>query len=945
MIGGLAFAAPLTLAALAALPALYWLLRVTPPRPKRIDFPPLRILLDLLPEKETVARTPWWLLALRLGVAAALILALAAPVWNAARRVATVANGPLLLVIDNGWPSAPDWTQRVAAAEQSLLDAQTRGRAVALVATADRAQEPVLGDAGQALEKLRGLTPQPHLPDRAAQTQRIGAFLDRQPAMSVLWIADGVTMQTPDPLMAELSAKAANRAIEISRNPQTTQRALAGVENGENGLRARVLRAAPEAKPEVLLRALDRKGLSLGEGSALFENNALEANADIELPLELRNQVARVEILDEASAGAVSLLDGSQRRRRVAVISGATADTAQPLLAPTYYLNRALAPFAEIREGRGGPAEAVATLLAEKPSVVVLADVGALTGQAHDELRKFVDDGGMLIRFAGTRLAAANDDLVPVRLRRGGRTLGGALSWETPKTLAPFSEQSPFKALKPQAEVSVTRQILAEPDLSLAARTWAALSDGTPVVTGEAQGKGVVALFHVTADTSWSNLPLSGLFVDMLRALVNMSPASADVARAPTNSALAAATTATLAPIRTLDGEGRFRNPPATARPVPVNYQGSATADFPPGFYGSPDDPAAVNALRAGDRIAALETAPSGLATTAIETAHPVDLRPWFIVAALIGLILDTLATLWLSGAVARVRRPAAAAAAVVLIALVATSATRDGARAQTPLPPPPASAPLPPIQKREIEAALVTRLAYVVTGDATVDETSRAGLFGLSQALSQRTALDPGEPVGVNLERDDLSVYPLLYWPIVAGRPAPPEAQIRKLDAFMKNGGTVIFDTRDSVNARPGAQTPENDALRRILGDLDVPELEPVPRDHVVTKAFYLIDRFPGRYDAGQTWIEALPPAAEDGRRPARAGDGVSPIVITGNDLAAAWAIGRRGEPMYPLSGSDPRQREMSLRGGVNLVLYVLTGNYKADQVHVPALLERLGQ
>jgi hypothetical protein len=129
------------------------------------------------------------------------------------------------------------------------------------------------------------------------------------------------------------------------------------------------------------------------------------------------------------------------------------------------------------------------------------------------------------------------------------------------------------------------------------------------------------------------------------------------------------------------------------------------------------------------------------------------------------------------------------------------------------------------------------------------------------------------------------------------------------------------------------------------MLTTLDIPELEPVPRDHVLTKTFYLVERFPGRYATGQTWVEALPPEGEGQRRPARAGDSVSPIIITSNDLAAAWAVGRTGEPLYPLVGSDPRQREMALRGGVNLVMYTLTGNYKADQVHVPALLERLGQ
>ncbi|MET0605733.1 MAG: DUF4159 domain-containing protein [Beijerinckiaceae bacterium] len=942
MIGSLAFAAPFTLAALALLPALYWLLRVTPPRPKRIDFPPLRILLDLLPEKETVARTPWWLLALRLGVAAALILALAGPVWNA-RRASNAASGSLLLIVDNGWPSAPDWAQRVASAEQALVNAQARGRVVALVATADWPQEPVLGDASQALEKLRGLTPQPHLPERASHAGRIAAFLDRHADMSVAWIADGVSMQTPDPLMEALAARTSGRTIEVSRNPRTMQRGLAGVESGATGLTAHVVRAGTDGPGNALLRALDRKGLALAEGRADFASDATEASAPIDLPLELRNQVARVEIIDEASAGAVSLLDGSQRRRRVALITGATTDTAQPLLAATYYLSRALAPFAEVREGRGGPADALATLLAEKPSVVVLADVGQLTGEALQQLRRFVEDGGVLVRFAGTRLAAANDDLVPVRLRRGGRTLGGTLSWETPKTLSPFGDSSPFKGLKPPAEVSITRQILAEPDLSLVGKTWAALSDGTPVVTGETRGKGVIALFHVTADTSWSNLPLSGLFVDLMRTLVNLSGAS-DASR--TAAATASASNATLAPLQTLDGEGRFRAPPATAKPAPANYAGNATGDYPPGFYGSADDPLAINALRLGDKIVALGAAPSGVATTTIETVRPVDLRPWLIVIALIGLILDTIATLWLSGALGRLRRPAIAAGLIAMAGVIAVD--RD-ARAQTPAAPPAASPSsttpaAPPLSKRDIDGALTTRLAYVLTGDSVTDETSRAGLAGLTVMLSARTALEAGEPVGVNLDRDDLSVYPMLYWPIVVGRPVPLEPQIRKLDAFMKNGGTVIFDTRDALGGRPGAQTPENQLLRRIIGSLDIPELEPVPRDHVVTKAFYLIDRFPGRYDGGQTWIEALPPA-ESGVRPARAGDGVSPIIITGNDLAAAWATNRRGEPLYPVTGSDPRQRELSIRGGINLVLYILTGNYKADQVHVPALLERLGQ
>lgn len=249
----------------------------------------------------------------------------------------------------------------------------------------------------------------------------------------------------------------------------------------------------------------------------------------------------------------------------------------------------------------------------------------------------------------------------------------------------------------------------------------------------------------------------------------------------------------------------------------------------------------------------------------------------------------------------------------------------------------------------RDLDAAAETRLAYVITGDAQVDATSRAGLIGLGDALALRTSFEPAEPVGVNPSSDELAFYPVLYWPVVAGRPLPDAAAIRKLDSYMKGGGLVIFDTRDALTARPGALTPEGAQLQRMLRALDVPALEPAPQDHVLGKSFYLLDQFPGRYSRGQTWVEALPGGAAAGRAPARGGDGVTPLIITSNDWAAAWAVDADGQPLLPLTADGPdnaeRQREMALRVGVNVVIHALTGNYKADQVHLPALLRRLGQ
>ena len=934
----LTFAAPLALAALIALPALWFLLRVTPPRPRRIDFPPLAIMADLLPRRETPARTPPWLLILRLLAAACLILAVSGPVWNPSGIGAGAGRTPLLVLLDNGFSSAHDWRERLRVATDAIEAAARDGRPVAVAALAEPAAPLDAKVPAAALERLRAIAPRPHLAERDAALPSLGAFLERSPGSAILWISDGVAGPGTDAFgqrLAELVTRH-GAALTILRADRPPALALSAAEAGGR-LTAHVLRAAPNGRDTGVVRALDAKGLPLAEQAFTFAPDGTETEIGFDLPVELRNGISRLEIAAERSAGAVTLVDERGKRRRVGLVFGGTSDQAQPLLASTYYLSRALGPYADVQEPRGakGVAESIAQMLDGQVSVLVLADVGALDGPTLDRVEAFVDAGGLLLRFAGPRLAAGNDPLVPVRLRRGGRTLGGTLSWDSPRTLAAFPPESPFAGLAPPADIGVRRQILAEPDGDLPGRTWASLQDGTPIVTAQKRGQGLVVLFHVTADTTWSNLPLSGLFIDMLRRVVNL----AGVKALPAGDAGARAT-AVLAPRLTLDGFGALGAPPAGATAVPAETAERATLEHPPGFYGPADGGIAVNALRVEDRLKPLDLTPlSGARIGSLAGAETLDLRATLFTLALMLLILDTLAGLWLGGFLRRGRGLVSRPAAILLagLALGALVGAPVPAQAQTAAP----------ARGSAFDSALATRLAYVITGDEAADTASRAGLTGLTQMLASRTALEPGDPIGIDPGKDELAFYPLIYWPIVAGRPQPGEAAIRRIDAFMRNGGTVIFDTRDALTARPGGPpTPEAAYLRKMLATLEVPELEPVPADHVLTKAFYLVDTFPGRYATGQTWVETLPPAGEGSeRRPARAGDGVSPLVITSNDLAAAWAVGKRGEPLYPIVGGDQRQREMAFRGGINFVIYTLTGNYKADQVHVPALLERLGQ
>ncbi|AWM86161.1 DUF4159 domain-containing protein [Microvirga sp. 17 mud 1-3] len=941
----LTFAAPLVLIALAALPAIWLLLRITPPQPKRVDFPPLRIMADLRPEQETPARTPWWLLLLRLLLAAILILAAAGPIWNSLAEGSSRA--PLLLLVDNGFAAAHDWRDRMNLAAGRIEAAEREGRVVAVAATAGEPQDLQSMSPAAALERLRTFKPLPHMPDRRAHLDSIRRYLESTPDAEIVWISDGVAGVEGQDLIQGLAPLTENRRIIVLKAERSPALALAGIANTGGQLATTVIRAEPNGRDAGIVRALDLKNLPLADGRFAFPADATETTATFEVPTEIRNDIARIEILGENAAGAVTLLDERGKRRRVGLVFGGTVDQAQPLLSPIYYVERALSPYAEIRQGRGGVTDAIDQLLDEQVSILVLADVGGLDREAEARVSAFVESGGLLLRFAGSRLAAGNDDLVPVHLRRGGRTLGGTLSWDTPKTFAPFTRESPFFGLTVPEEIGIRRQILAEPEGDLPAKTWAALEDGTPIVTADKRGDGLIVLFHVTADTTWSNLPLSGLFVDMLRRITALAGSPRDASPESRN-----AENQTVAPRLTLDGFGVFSSPPPTARAVMRGHAERASAEHPPGFYGPVDSSLAVNTLLPDDRLAPLDYAPLRARIAPLEGARTIDLRAPLFSLALALLLIDTLASLWLGGHLAnlfgRMRRAGAGAGAAILLATLFAAALPSDARAQGAPPesrPPQSQGAL---SQESRASALVTRLAYVITGDEQIDETSKAGLLGLSQVLTMRTAFQPGDPIGVDPARDELAFYPLLYWPIVATRPIPSEAAIRRLDAFMKSGGTVIFDTRDAFGARPdGAMSAEGQYLRRMLAGLDVPELEPVPSDHVLTKTFYILDDFPGRYATGQTWVEALPPPTEDtANRPARSGDGVSPIIITSNDLAAAWAVGPRGEALFPVVGSDQqRQRELSFRSGINLVMYALTGNYKADQVHVPALLERLGQ
>jgi len=916
VLGPIGFTAPLLLWGLVLLPALWWLLRAVPPAPVRRRFPGVALLLGLRDDKPEADKTPWWLLLLRMAAIAALIIGFSGPVLNPEPREA--GSGPLLVLVDGTWADAPDWSRRIARVETALEAAARDGRpvAVALLSAPPAGAELPFQTAASWSTRLPGLAPNPWEPGQEAidwATGLTGSF-------ETLWLSDGLARDSRALVLAALEQRGPVRVFETGR--PVLALAPPRFADGKISLTLARSTTTTEAEATVIAQGPDPNGVEreLARLVLGFDPGVAEAEAALDLPPELRNRIQRLALEGVRSAGAVSLADDSLRRRKVVLAAGREAREGLMLLSPLHYLRQALDPVADLIEAP------LSDALLASPDVVILADVARLTFTEEEELLAWVQRGGLLLRFAGPRLAASDagrgedDPLLPVRLREGGRSVGGAMSWGEPRVLAVFPDGSPFFGLAVPDEVAVTSQVLAQPDPDLTARTIATLADGTPLVTRRALGDGQIVLFHVTANAEWSSLPLSGLFVQMLERLAVSARLGSDPA-------------ADLAgevwqPVQVLDGFGRLQDG-ARLAPVPGETLGAALSqgrsgpDLPPGLYANGDRRLALNVIGPESRIAPMVW-PASVPLESAQVSRERSLKGPVLLAALIALMVDVLAVMALTG-----RLRSGAVAAVMALAVLPQDARADDTFA--------------------IQATSDVVLAYVRTGDATLDRLSQAGLRGLGHVLTMRTTIEPAAPMGVDLETDALDLFPFLYWPIHVDQPTPSPAAYRKLNQFLRSGGMILFDTRDGDIAGFGSTSPEARKLQLLAAPLDIPPLEPLPEDHVLTRTFYLLQDFPGRHTGRAIWVEAAPPDAElaEGMPFRNLNDGVTPVVIGGNDWASAWATDDNGFPTVPIGRgfAGERQRETAWRFGVNLIMHVLTGNYKSDQVHVPALLERLGQ
>ena len=559
-------------------------------------------------EGETPSRTPWWLTLLRLTAAALVILAAAGPIWIPQTGVAG-SNAPLVILLDDGWSAAASWDARIKAADELIANADNDRRGVALVPLSEPARDITLMTGGTARVALRQFAPKPYAVERVETLPAIERFLKATGDSEIAWLSDGVDTGRGPEFLEGLSKTIGDRTLTIYEGAPPAH-ALVAAENAAAKMTVKVLRANGSIAIDTgIVRGLDQKGSPIGEARYSFAR-----------------MTARPKPRSICRWNCATISRGSRSRGRT--FCGRRA-IARQALAPPRHRHRlridqryrpaiagidvlshpgagAVRRRAARRQGRGTAGDH--PISRSKAADDRAGHVGTLSPEICERLGAWIEQGGVLVRFAGPRLAQADDDLVPVKLRRGGRSLGGSLTWENRQHLASFAADGPFAGLAVPKDITISRQVLAEPDAVLATKSWASLVDGTPLVTGEHRGKGLVTLFHVSADMRWSDLPMSGTFVEMLRRIVDISGYTSN----PGEGVAGEATVETVAPLRTLDGFGAFGPPPSTAKPLRADFRDRATMIIRPASMGLRRPSRGQHAGGGGPHRAARHLCPEG---------------------------------------------------------------------------------------------------------------------------------------------------------------------------------------------------------------------------------------------------------------------------------------------------------------------------------------------
>ncbi len=633
----------------------------------------------------------------------------------------------------------------------------------------------------------------------------------------------------------------------------------------------------------------------------IIYNASHEINEDSKLkivnlsfPIQLINQIKHIEIVGQNHAGAKYYFDDFSKKKNIAILSDNEFYKESPLLSPIYYLKKSLSSKHLLTISK------IDSIIKQNYSTIIVPETMKIPKEFEYKLKNWLLNGGTLIRFAGQGLVGQKSNFLPVENSIGTiRSIDGQLTINKNLYISEFKKNSIFSGLEIPSDISITKQLVFN-EISDKVKILAKLNDGTPIVSMRNIGLGNIILFHIGASNSWSDLPISSLFPDMLNRVLLFSKHKGSSNLEDLNLT------------KEIDG---FGNLIQTKKIVNINKfddikNSQPSLIVPPGKYEN-DQISVVLNLSTNINGSDLEEASQYTYISDYSFTGEKDLSPMILKILLTMFILDTLITIMIKNNI-NIYQYFKKNNIIFLF--------------------------LFPLIFLNLEASTAneTYLAYIKIKNKEINNISENGLNNLKSLLSTRTAISPKGVVGLDLKNDDIFSYPFIYWPLTKNLLQIEKAEIVKINNYINNGGIFFFDVIGFSRSNLNLKDKKFKAIRDFLSNIKVKNLSILPKGHTLTKSFYLLNKFPGKWDNRVLLIENSNLEYKDG---------VSSIILGFNDWARAWSLDKNSVPLYPVVPGGERQRELSYRFGINIAMYSLTGNYKSDQIHSKSILNRLSK
>ncbi len=891
------FINPYALWGLLSIPIIYYVVRSFPPAPKTFEFSSIYLLKSFNTKITTKSNCPLWLLIFRIFLILLLIAYYSKPYLDKSKINKDIEN--YVVYTDLGWSLASEWNKYKNTIHNIMLEANTLKKNFYLVNNSDKENNDYMrfSTTKNLFAYFEKNTPNPWQINTENLLENLNKLKFKKNSR-YFYIFSNYDIQSIKKRNIIKDIREKHPDLKIINLVKSVRLIEEPIINGEK-IQIKVKRFGELTKSNFVLKITSYSGQIVLSKTYEFADKSTTTTINEKFPISVINQLKKIEIIGERHAAATFFFDDFHKKKEIGILLEGKSYEKSPFLSPVYYIEKALNKENKIIFGK------LDKLLDSKVNILIFPDKGEINTKLSKNLEKWLSSGGLLIRFSGPKLAKKSSKFLTTDNKNIKiRFMGGTLSQKNTIGIEDFPNNSIFRDLIIPKDIIIKKQLLLDFKNETSSNILASLKDGTPLVSSKDYGKGKILLFHFTANNDWSNIPMTSLFVDMLARATLLNQIDEINSFKEVNIKYQ------------INGFGELEK---TDKIIKSRDSFALRSSFPnkrniPGIYENEELSIAFNLAGKVD-TKFFEDKDFYNRKTSDEFSKSVyDLSNILLFLFLIISALDILVSSLLKNNINLFKIMKNKMSIINLFILFILLSKFNYLEANN--------------------LANGTYLAYVKNKDQKINEISYRGLLSLSKALDRRTSISPKGVEEINLSEDDIYYFPIIYWP--TGKELTklvPKIKI-KIKNYLNNGGIILFDASAFFKDISLGKKNKYREITKYFEQISLNELTPISNNHTLSRSFYLLNNYPGRWDRGTLLVDS---------NSINTNDGVSSIILGFNDWASAWAFDDNNFPLFPVVPGGERQRELAFRVGINVIMYALTGNYKNDQIHSKSILNRL--